>query len=184
MKKEETFGARLKRLRENSRYKSQDDLADAVGIARQTLSNYEKDTRKPDVEVIKLLAQALNVSVDYLVGLSCVPAPNETVQGIYNKTGLSQDAILRLSVDKAMGEDYAWLLSSLIINDSFKKFIQVLDKYLAGDEYIDGCINLSISQLTQYDDALDEHLTRKAIYKKIAEEYLWKIVDECEAEGE
>ena len=67
MQKEESFGARLKELRLKSKYVSQDELADAVGIARQTLGNYENNSRNPDSEVIKRLAKTLEVSALSLI---------------------------------------------------------------------------------------------------------------------
>lgn len=142
MQKEESFGARLKELRLKSKYVSQDELADAVGIARQTLGNYENNSRNPDSEVIKRLAKTLEVSADYLLGLSHVSAPNETVQGIHKKTGLSQEAIRHLSVNNALSNNYVILLSDLIAHASFPMFIQIIESYLTVDEYWDGCTDL------------------------------------------
>lgn len=184
METKETFGARLKKLRLKSQYESQDSLAEAVGIARQTLGNYENNSRKPDSEIIIRLSQVLGVSTDYLLGLTDVETPNQTIQAIHKETGLSEAAIRRLRMDHLVGGEYFSLLSAIVSHDLLPQLISILGRYISDDEYLAGCAETFISQLTLYDDALDEQFTRKAIYKKIAEEYLWKIVDECGAEEE
>lgn len=44
---------------------------------KSTISNYEKDRRTPEVTVLKKLAEFINVSTDYLLGLSDNPNPIE-----------------------------------------------------------------------------------------------------------
>ena len=63
------FAKNLLRVRE-SRGLSQDELALEVGINRENISNYERGARFPDAVIIARLAQTLNVSTDYLLGLS------------------------------------------------------------------------------------------------------------------
>lgn len=46
---------------------SQDELADKIGVSRQTLSKYETGESLPDIEKCRLLANALDVSIDDLV---------------------------------------------------------------------------------------------------------------------
>ena len=46
---------------------SQDELADKIGVSRQTLSKYETGESLPDIEKCKLLADALDVTLDDLV---------------------------------------------------------------------------------------------------------------------
>lgn len=46
---------------------SQDELADRIGVSRQTLSKYETGESLPDIEKCRLLANALDVSIDDLV---------------------------------------------------------------------------------------------------------------------
>ncbi len=47
---------------------SQTDLAKQVGVSREIISKYEKEDVTPSVEVARKIADALNVSLDYLVG--------------------------------------------------------------------------------------------------------------------
>ena len=46
---------------------SQDELADKIGITRQTLSKYETGESLPDIEKCKLMADIFDVTVDALI---------------------------------------------------------------------------------------------------------------------
>ena len=76
-------------LREG-RGETQDQLAKAVGITRQSLSRYETNEHTPNIELIYNIAKHYEVSADYLLGLSDVkpytmsykPAPGMTSKQI------------------------------------------------------------------------------------------------------
>jgi transcriptional regulator with XRE-family HTH domain len=61
------FGLRLKLLREE-KGKTQQDVADALGIGRPTIAGYETKGKQPDYEKLQKLADYFNVSTDYLLG--------------------------------------------------------------------------------------------------------------------
>ncbi|MFQ7868029.1 MAG: helix-turn-helix domain-containing protein [Blautia wexlerae] len=63
--------SRIKILREK-RGLIQAILATELGITQQTLSKYEKDVNIIKIDVLKRLAEYLNVTTDYLLGLSDV----------------------------------------------------------------------------------------------------------------
>ncbi len=46
---------------------SQEELAEKIGVSRQTLSKYETGESLPDIEKCRALADAFNVSVDDLI---------------------------------------------------------------------------------------------------------------------
>jgi len=46
---------------------SQDDLAEKVGVSRQSISKWESDQAKPELEKILLLAKIFQVTTDYLI---------------------------------------------------------------------------------------------------------------------
>ena len=46
---------------------SQEELADRIGVSRQTLSKYETGESLPDIEKCKLLADVFGVSIDDLI---------------------------------------------------------------------------------------------------------------------
>ena len=53
---------------------SQKDVADIIGVAKSTYSLYESGNREPNVQTIKKISDALNVSADELLGLNDQPA--------------------------------------------------------------------------------------------------------------
>lgn len=59
----EGFGNRLQSLRE-SRSMTREDLADAAGITRQSLHNYETGARRPTWDAVQAIASALGVPTD------------------------------------------------------------------------------------------------------------------------
>ncbi len=69
---------RLKEAREQKGL-SQSELADLAHVSRQAYSLYERDLRRPNWETMIVLAKALGVSVDYLLGLSEDPFPAVTL---------------------------------------------------------------------------------------------------------
>ncbi|OME69657.1 helix-turn-helix domain-containing protein [Paenibacillus peoriae] len=63
----QTLGDRIKYLREK-RAITQKELAKKTGLTIVQLSRYETDTRKPDPESLKSLADALETTSDFLIG--------------------------------------------------------------------------------------------------------------------
>ncbi len=61
------FGARLKRILEQ-RNLSQKELAEMSGTTGATISRYVNEDRIPNADFLLRIAEALNVSVDYLLG--------------------------------------------------------------------------------------------------------------------
>ena len=83
---------RIVSLREE-KGETQQELANAIGITRQSLSRYEIAARTVSVEVLGALAQHFNVSADYLLGLSDVRSTEQDIQTACEVTGLSEKAI-------------------------------------------------------------------------------------------
>ena len=65
---EETLGQRIARLRKEQGL-TQADLAEKSGLIRYLISDYERDKRRPNYEMIIRLALALEVTTDELLGL-------------------------------------------------------------------------------------------------------------------
>lgn len=111
-----TFAERLLNLREKA-VKKRQEVADDLGISRASLEYYEKDKRKPDIDVLLKLADYYNVSTDYLLGLTAASTTDKDVQYICDYTGLSEDAIDTLhSCIKIMDEE-AYKLSVDFVSD-------------------------------------------------------------------
>jgi transcriptional regulator with XRE-family HTH domain len=62
------IGEQIKRLR-SARNMSQVELASALNVSKQSVSNWENNNILPSVEVIKQLAQFFSCSSDYLLEL-------------------------------------------------------------------------------------------------------------------
>lgn len=60
------FAENLIQLRKIN-HMSQDELADQIGVSRQTLSKYETGESLPDIERCKRLADVFGVTVDDLI---------------------------------------------------------------------------------------------------------------------
>ena len=66
--KKKSFGERMARLRYVGGY-SQRDLARETGVSHRMIAYYEKQAEYPPTHVLPILAKALGVSVDQLLGL-------------------------------------------------------------------------------------------------------------------
>ncbi len=62
----DTFPNNLKRLRRAAGLK-QEDLAEKLNVTRQTVSGWETGRRQPDLDTLKLLAEALDADVHELI---------------------------------------------------------------------------------------------------------------------
>ena len=60
------LGKQIKKYRQEAQL-SQEELADRVYVSRQTISNWELNETAPNPEQLKLLSQALDISIDELL---------------------------------------------------------------------------------------------------------------------
>lgn len=68
------YSNRIRSLRRHNKW-TQDDLARKLGIdSRSTISNYERGTREPDIEMYEALADVFNVTLDYIRGKPSIPS--------------------------------------------------------------------------------------------------------------
>ncbi len=63
------FGERLRDLR-HKKHMTQKQLADKLDLSKGTISAYEQGKKYPSIEVLIKLCNILQVSADYLLGLS------------------------------------------------------------------------------------------------------------------
>ena len=49
---------------------TQEDLAKKINTSRSNIANYENNKNMPSVDILEKLSEALNCSVDYLLGKS------------------------------------------------------------------------------------------------------------------
>lgn len=61
------FAGRLRELR-SQRGLTQSELANRIGVNKQTISQYERGVREPNFETLDALCDYFNVSSDYILG--------------------------------------------------------------------------------------------------------------------
>ena len=64
-----TTAERIKQLRKKKGI-SQSELAEVIGVKNNTVSTWERGTRKPDFEALNLLSDYFEVSFEYILGSS------------------------------------------------------------------------------------------------------------------
>lgn len=62
------LGQNLKDIRIKNKY-NQEDIAEQLGVTKQTISNWEKGKRTPDINHLIKLANIYQVTLDSLIGI-------------------------------------------------------------------------------------------------------------------
>lgn len=125
MEYKEIFAERLTELREEAGLK-QAELSKKMGVARQTISNYENAERGVNIDFLAQIADFFDVSVDYLMGRTEVKKAVGDISNACITTGLTEMAIEKLS---KFSKSEKRLLSRLIESYPFKLAIENLQKY-------------------------------------------------------
>jgi len=96
---------------------SQQDLADVMKVKRQMLSYIEKDERNLTIDNLKKISMTLQVSADYLLGLSNISSGDASNTEIEKRLGLSDKAIKNLEIlEKRFKTDITGLGERKILN--------------------------------------------------------------------
>lgn len=106
------IGKKILELRKKNNL-SQEELAEKVGVARQTISKWELNETSPDLKQASLLAKIFNVSLDELV--------NNDIKYIDNKTNSNAEKLA--SIIFAFSKISLILLIVIIIGFIFLKII-------------------------------------------------------------
>jgi transcriptional regulator with XRE-family HTH domain len=112
--------SRLKQLRQTLKL-TQQDVADRIGVAQQQYADWERGRFSPSVDVVAKIANVLECSVDYVLGLS--EAPNQVFAGA-NLTEDERKVVLRYRNEKR---------AKLLIN----AILELGDPPSASDELLD-----------------------------------------------
>lgn len=67
-----SLGNRIKYLREKHNI-SQIEFSKKIGVSNAVLSRYESGDRKPDYDILQIIADYFEVSTDYLLGRTDIP---------------------------------------------------------------------------------------------------------------
>lgn len=82
----EIFQERLKAARDLRGW-SQSDLAGRAGMPPSSIAHFETGSRKPSFDTLRRLANALEVTTDYLLGRTDNPALAEAGDPLYRDVG-------------------------------------------------------------------------------------------------
>ena len=83
----EIFRQRLKTAREQLRGWNQSELASKAGLPPSSIAHFETGTRKPSFDTLRKLANALEVTTDYLLGRVDDPGLAEAGDPLYRDIG-------------------------------------------------------------------------------------------------
>jgi transcriptional regulator with XRE-family HTH domain len=83
----EIFKERLRTAREQIRKWSQSELATRAGLPPSSIAHFEAGARKPSFDTLRRLANALEVTTDYLLGRVDDPALAEAGDPLYRDVG-------------------------------------------------------------------------------------------------
>ena len=98
-KPSEVFKDRLRAARENLRQMTQVDLARAIDLPPSSIAHFESGARKPSFDNLRKLANALNVTTDYLVGRAADPNIAESADPLYRGVANLTDQNRRTAED-------------------------------------------------------------------------------------
>jgi transcriptional regulator with XRE-family HTH domain len=91
---------RLRAVRLNNDL-TQEELAVKIGTDIKQISRWESGKFSPNLETLVEIARALNVSADYLLGISDDPAPHERIDNLSDEERAVVSAMRRKD-DKAV----------------------------------------------------------------------------------
>ena len=143
-----TTAERIKQLRKKKGI-SQSELAEVIGVKNNTVSTWERGTRKPDFEALNLLSDYFEVSFEYILGSS------EKEEARVKPT---QDELDQLALS-ALADD---------LYDNMKKYCQLSTK---SQKMIDALINATY-QMEKQDGELKGDTFRVTIVPK-EDSYSW-----------
>ena len=119
------IGERLKQLRIKNGLKQQ-ELANIFGLSSGTISFYESEQRKPDIDFIVAVAKYFDVSTDYLLGLT--NATDKENIDISKVTGLNDFSLTILEQSlKETNNAAAEVIDTVICGGDFLRFVNLIN---------------------------------------------------------
>lgn len=130
------FSERLRHIRKQKGL-TQAELADLAGIARASVTYYEREQRLPDVDILYRMCRATGVSADYFLGLSEQERRYEAdIASVSEFLELSPDAVrvLREVPEESRHPEFnMWidlLLRTELVNSDLSCFLDTCSKYI------------------------------------------------------
>lgn len=105
---------------------TQQDLATKCGVSRQSVSYWQNGDSVPDAMQLKKIAEYLEVSSDYLLGLAQEPTADKDLNFVCEYTGLHKKSIERLTTCRP---EFTNTLNSLLENNNFWLLLDRISQY-------------------------------------------------------
>lgn len=114
----------IKKARIERGFSSQQSFAEFIGVHFKTVQYWENGKTIPDLESLILIADKLDVDLDYLTGR--IDKPTHDLQYVSEKTGLSVEAIRTLENMTRRESETPTILSRLICHRLFYQLIRTI----------------------------------------------------------
>lgn len=121
------FPERLKQILEETNT-TQQELADMLGVQRQTVNMYVNGQIRPDIAALSAIGQYFNVTTDWLLGLT---SDRKKQPIATDELGLSEESVNKIkcySSSRIYGNLRAFSsLDMMISHDDFEELLETLD---------------------------------------------------------
>ena len=137
------FGELIAKLRKE-RGMSQGEFATAIGVTKQAISNYERNTRKPPYETLEAIADVFNVPIGFFLSaeeqrakLNRIYRTYKIAEGHQSAYDESDEDIWELRESLRRSPDMRILFSAAksATPKQLKQAVAILEALKANDEY-------------------------------------------------
>lgn len=141
-----------KRFTELCSDKTQQEIAEAIGVSRATIGYYLNGDRSPDIDVLSRISNYFSVTSDYLIGLSDAKQAENT--DIVERLGLSEKTIELLVYNNAESkrsyshEYYQYGCTPIKLIDSL--YLAILEDFNLMENLIEVCTLMKSARTDKY----------------------------------
>lgn len=169
------IGWKISKIRQNMGL-TQEEFADKIGYARTTLAKLEAGLRDIKSSEIVDLAEKLDVSCDYLLGRTMAAAPDNIVQEMVDRYGLSESTLKTLRrLKEFRKKEEEFMYGNLLPSENWEQVITRPDikEHMEHDDRILEMLNLLFETKRSLDDRTNEthgEYLLYTLYKYLKEE--------------
>jgi transcriptional regulator with XRE-family HTH domain len=129
-----TFGNKIKEARK-AKNLTQQQLAKKIGATHNSVSDWENDKNKPDLNTIELICGVLNISANYLLGtkdpaISLSPEATEVAKA-YTAAELDKQNIVRLTLGLELKKQSK--ITEFPVKEETQEHLQTIAAHLDGE---------------------------------------------------
>lgn len=102
---------------------TQQEVADKIGVSRQNVGRWLSGDTTPDINTLGRIANAYNVSTDYLLGRTPNKTTNPTLQAVCEYTGLTEKAVYNISALNKLHQRTEYTTNPVTVSEDINLFI-------------------------------------------------------------